>query len=311
MYCGSLEGNLSILGYDLREKNVDLAAITANNMNISFSEADYAVKARFIEEERGKIVHTKFRAYIDWNKYINICYKYINNSNCEIHQIKDNDFIFLFKNTQKNKDEILQLANEINQGLKKIRSGLPNKLIFWGGGNRIALPSFYEKFKINAVMVAGSFLLECIAKCINLEFVRPQGATGDEKTDLKSKSNAALSSLKCNDLVIVHINATDTISHLGNVWEKVKIISAVDELFLKPIIDYLIGDEFKVLVLSDHITSCKTMSHQYGPVEFIYFNSNINPHDKLLSCKTNLSKNCECGYTLLQDFLSVKETGAL
>jgi 2,3-bisphosphoglycerate-independent phosphoglycerate mutase len=110
-----------------------------------------------------------------------------------------------------------------------------------------------------------------------------EGATGLYDTNYEGKAKAAVDALKTNDLVYLHIEASDEAGHEGNVELKTKTIEYLDERVVK----YILGETVKmtekvaIAVLPDHPTPCALKTHTRKPVPFIIYYPGIIP-DKVL-----------------------------
>jgi 2,3-bisphosphoglycerate-independent phosphoglycerate mutase len=70
------------------------------------------------------------------------------------------------------------------------------------------------------------------------------------------------------------VEAPDEAAHAGNLDDKIRAIESFDKEVVGTVIDHLpdLGD-FRVLVLPDHPTPVRKMTHTSGPVPFILFGS--------------------------------------
>ncbi|OGC08977.1 hypothetical protein A2246_03670 [candidate division WOR-1 bacterium RIFOXYA2_FULL_37_7] len=117
--------------------------------------------------------------------------------------------------------------------------------------------------------------------------------------------------LKKHDVVFVHVEAPDECGHMGDVKGKIKSISDFDE----KIVGYLINKlkksqkDFRMLVLPDHPTPIKFMTHTSDPVPFILYDSTKKAesrikkfNEKELKKSKVLIKN---GHTMMNKFLTI------
>jgi len=92
-------------------------------------------------------------------------------------------------------------------------------------------------------------------------------------TNYEGKAKAAVDALKENDLVYLHIEASDEAGHEGDVELKTKTIEYLDQRVVKYIIDETkkMDEEVAIAVLPDHPTPCALKTHTREPVPFIIY----------------------------------------
>jgi len=168
--------------------------------------------------------------------------------------------------------EILS-GNPIN--LARIAEGkLPaNCIWFWAHGTSATLPSFYERYQKTGAVISAVPLVQGIGVLQGLDIVKVPGATGELDTNYEGKKSAALEALKSHDFVAIHVEAPDECTHNGDIPGKVKAIENIDGLVIKPLLDGLEGQEFRLLYLSDHYTLGANGMHDATPVPFLLYDS--------------------------------------
>lgn len=175
------------------------------------------------------------------------------------------------------KESYRLLANHpINQ--ERIKRGLnpANSIWIWGQGRKPTLSSFYDKYRIRGTAISAVDLIKGIALCAGLDSVDVEGATGTIHTNFSGKAQAAIKEYqKGQDFVYLHLEAPDECSHQGDLEGKIKSLELIDELVLKPILDYLdeCGEDFKVLIVPDHRTPLAIRTHSATPVPFVLYDS--------------------------------------
>ena len=140
---------------------------------------------------------------------------------------------------------------------------------------RAELDDFKEKYGLRASMISAVDLLKGIGKFSGMHVVRVQGATGYIDTDFDGKAAAAIHEFENGqDFVYIHVEAPDECGHRGEIENKVRAISLIDEKILGPVTDALrqMGD-FKVLVMPDHATPLSLKTHTNDPIPFLLFDS--------------------------------------
>lgn len=162
-----------------------------------------------------------------------------------------------------------------------------NSIWLWSAGRKPALPSFREKFGLDATVVSAVDLIKGIGICAGMNVVDVEGATGNIHTNFTGKANAAIDAFRGGaDLVYVHIEAPDECGHRAEIENKVKAIELIDEKVLSPIFSYLegCGDEFGIMVLPDHPTPLRLRTHTSNPVPYFMYRSGRN--DSGVQCFT-------------------------
>ncbi|MDE6278786.1 MAG: hypothetical protein K2M05_02325 [Paramuribaculum sp.] len=143
----------------------------------------------------------------------------------------------------------------------------------WGEG-RCVIPEIISQRR--GTVVAGLSLLKGLADVAGMDFIRPEGADGTITTDYAAKGRAAVSLLeKGEELVVVHIEAPDTASHLRCRDLKVEALSLIDRNIVGPLLNYALScsQEVEIKVMSDHPASPVTGKHINGPVDCFTFNN--------------------------------------
>ena len=161
----------------------------------------------------------------------------------------------------------------------RVKSGKrpANSLWFWGEGTKPALQNFTERYGVKGAMISAVDLLKGIGKLAGMEVIEVEGATGNYDTDFSGKAEAALAALKNGaDFVYIHIEAPDECGHHGDVEHKIYSIEQIDEKVVRRVVEGLreFGEPFSVMVLPDHPTPIKTMTHCSDPVPYLIYRSN-------------------------------------
>lgn len=165
----------------------------------------------------------------------------------------------------------------VNEARVKSGKRPANSLWFWGEGTKPALQNFTERYGVKGAMISAVDLLKGIGKLAGMEVIEVEGATGNYDTDFSGKAEAALVALKNGaDFVYIHMEAPDECGHHGDVEHKIYSIEQIDEKVVKRVVEGLreFGEPFSVMVLPDHPTPIKTMTHCSDPVPYLIYRSN-------------------------------------
>jgi 2,3-bisphosphoglycerate-independent phosphoglycerate mutase len=150
---------------------------------------------------------------------------------------------------------------------------VPTTLWIWDPSTAATLPTLRDGFGVDGVMVAATPIGRGIGIAAGLEPVTATGATGDVDSNLGAEVEAVLAALASHELVVAHVAAADLAAHGGDPHRKITAIERLDELFVGPLLEGLrrLGDDWRVLVAVDHMTSCATRAHGAEPVPFCVF----------------------------------------
>ena len=154
-----------------------------------------------------------------------------------------------------------------------------NSIWLWSPGKKPQLPSFKQKWGINAAVISAVDLIKGIGICADMRSINVDGATGNVNTNYRGKAQAAISAFENGcDLVYVHVEAPDECGHRAEIDNKIKAIELIDGQLLTPVYEYLrsSGDDFKIMVLPDHPTPICKRTHTMDPVPFFIYASKYN-----------------------------------
>ena len=168
------------------------------------------------------------------------------------------------------KDHPVNIARKA-RGLKPANSAW-----LWSPGKKPQLPSFKEKWGLDAAVISAVDLIKGIGLCAGMESIDVEGATGNVHTNYDGKANAAIDAFKNGaELVYVHVEGPDECGHRAETDNKVKSIELIDAKILKPVYEYLVscGEPFKIMVLPDHPTPICKRTHTIDPVPFFIYSS--------------------------------------
>lgn len=198
------------------------------------------------------------------------------------------------------KDHPVNVARK-ERGLKPANSAW-----LWSPGKKPRLPSFKEKWGLDAAVISAVDLIKGIGLCAGMRSIDVDGATGNVHTNYTGKANAAINAFKDGaELVYVHVEAPDECGHRAELENKVKSIELIDSKILAPVYEYLLGsgEAFKIMVLPDHPTPICKRTHTIDPVPFFIYSSDEErsgcvTFDELSAARTDLY--VPCGYTLME-----------
>ena len=110
---------------------------------------------------------------------------------------------------------------------------------------------------------------------MGLDVILVEGANAELNTNYAGKVEATLAALRTHDFAAVHLEAPDECTHNGDLPGKIQAIENLDSRIVAPILQALeaAGEDFRVLVLSDHLTLTSDGSHNGDPVPYIIYDS--------------------------------------
>jgi 2,3-bisphosphoglycerate-independent phosphoglycerate mutase len=174
----------------------------------------------------------------------------------------------------KDAELLIRLMNESEVILHQMKSKAT--LIWpWGQGTMPTMPSFKKKFGLRGAVITAVDLLKGLGKTLGMEVIRVPGATGYLDTNYKGKALKALKGLKRNDLVIVHVEAPDEAGHEGSIPKKIRAIEDFDRLVVGTVLNKCLmpNAECRIVVLPDHPTPIKVMTHTREDVPFVIYST--------------------------------------
>lgn len=151
-----------------------------------------------------------------------------------------------------------------------------NSIWLWSPGKKPALPSFKEKWGLDAAVISAVDLIKGIGICAGMKSIDVEGATGNVRTNYEGKANAAIKAFEDGcEYVYIHVEAPDECGHRAETENKVLSIELIDKKILSPVYQYLknSGEDFKIMVLPDHPTPVRLRTHTIEPVPFFIYSS--------------------------------------
>jgi len=195
---------------------------------------------------------------------------------------------------------------DINEVRIDLGENPANMIWLWGGGTRPELEPFERLYGKRAAVVAAVDLVRGIAVCCGLDVLEVEGATGDLHTNYAGKGQAAIAALEDHDMVIVHVEAPDEASHIGDIQAKVDAIEAVDRHVVAPLLEALEGRDHRILVLPDHPTPIEARTHVGDAVPFALCGSDVGEPSGRLYTEANAAETgltVEPGHRLMESFV--------
>lgn len=168
-----------------------------------------------------------------------------------------------------------------------------NSIWLWSPGYKPQMKTLSEIYGIGSgAVISAVDLIKGIGVYAGLKPIEVEGATGLYDTNYEGKAKAAIEALRKNDLVYLHIEASDEAGHEGDVDLKVKTIEYLDNRVVKPIFEELQkwDEPVAIAILPDHPTPCALRTHTACAVPFIIYKKgqepdNVQVYDEFSSAK--------------------------
>ena len=150
-----------------------------------------------------------------------------------------------------------------------------NCVWFWAEGKGAKLPNFPERFGADGGVVSAVPLCHGIARLVGLEPISVPTATGEWDTDYEAKTKAALDCLESHDFAAIHLEGPDEATHNHDLEHKIYSVECLSERVAKPLCAELRerGEDFRLLILSDHRTFMHNGAHGATPVPYMIYDS--------------------------------------
>jgi 2,3-bisphosphoglycerate-independent phosphoglycerate mutase len=144
----------------------------------------------------------------------------------------------------------------------------------WGQGRAPALPPLTERFGIRGGVISAVDIIHGLGVYAGLERIFVPGITGFFDTNYRGKGEYGVNSLEKNDLVFIHVEATDEAGHMGDVEKKIQAIEDFDEKVVGTVLQRMAHrKDWRVLLMPDHPTSIALKTHVAEPVPFVLYSA--------------------------------------
>jgi 2,3-bisphosphoglycerate-independent phosphoglycerate mutase len=156
-------------------------------------------------------------------------------------------------------------AHPVNQ--RRAREGklMANGIWPWSGGVAGALRPLRDKFGITSAVISAVDTIVGLGRCLGMDVIRVPGATGYIDTNYEGKADAAVAAIRTHDLVFLHLEAIDEVSHEQNLKLKVEAIENFDQRIIGRVLA-AVGPAVNAAVLPDHPVPIAIGKHTRTPV---------------------------------------------
>ncbi len=165
---------------------------------------------------------------------------------------------------------------------KRIEKGInPANMIWpWGQGVKPKFQLLYDTFNIKGAVISAVDIVNGIGVFAGMNVIKVPGATGYFDTSYEGKADYALDSLKNHDFVMIHVEAPDEASHMGDCILKIKTIEDLDKRLIGRVLNGL-REDYTIAILPDHATLTESRIHTRDPVPFAIFSTSLKKGDEV------------------------------
>ncbi len=171
------------------------------------------------------------------------------------------------------KSHVILDAHPMNLRRKAQGKLAANFILTRGAGNFKKLESTPQRQGFRGCCIAAETTVLGVAKLTGFDIQTDARFTANLETDFALKAEMTLKAIEQNDLVFVHIKATDLAGHDNLPFEKVEAIECYDRM-VGAILDRLPEHTYFALA-ADHSTPCEVREHTGEPVPVVIYGQDI------------------------------------
>ncbi|MEG1482298.1 hypothetical protein [Clostridium sp.] len=147
-------------------------------------------------------------------------------------------------------------------------NNLENRILWpWGPCKSVDLESFNSKHNKSATLISGINLVHGMGIALGMHSIKPNTCNGYYDTSLSEKLNVALIRVLEDDVVIIHVNGLDELSHKKCYVDKLNYMEKIRKELIIPIINSLKGKiNCNIKITCDHRTDSYTGMHDENSV---------------------------------------------
>lgn len=159
---------------------------------------------------------------------------------------------------------VLAASGPSARAREKVRPG-PNAIWPWSGGRIDGFRSLRERYGIRGAVVSAVDVIKGLGRCLGMDVIPVAGATGYIDTNYEGKADAAIQAAGEYDLVYLHVEAMDEVSHNQDLSLKIRAIEDFDRRVIARVARAL-GEQARTVVLPDHPVPLALGRHTRTPV---------------------------------------------
>jgi len=162
----------------------------------------------------------------------------------------------------------------INQQRRAEGKRQATSIWLWGQGRAPQLPPLTKRFGIRGGVISAVDIIHGLGVYAGLERIDVPGITGFLDTNYVGKGEYGVRSLDKNDLVFIHVEATDEAGHMGDVEKKIQALEDFDEKVVGTVLQGMARrKDFRILLMPDHPTAIVLKTHVADPVPFVLYSA--------------------------------------
>ena len=165
---------------------------------------------------------------------------------------------------QRTLDTLLDLIARAAEILPEL--GLSANAIWpWSPGKAGSMRTLRERHGISSAVISAVDVINGLGRLLGMDVIHVAGATGYIDTNYEGKADAAIEAIKTRDLVYVHVEAIDEVSHARDLKLKLRAIEDFDSRIVARVMAAC-GDTVRYVVLPDHPVPVALGKHTRVPV---------------------------------------------
>jgi 2,3-bisphosphoglycerate-independent phosphoglycerate mutase len=135
----------------------------------------------------------------------------------------------------------------------------------WSGGRAGSMRCLGDKYGVTGAVISAVDVIVGLGRCLGMDIINVPGATGYIDTNYEGKADAAIEALRTHDLVYVHVEAIDEVSHEQNLELKLRTIEDFDSRVVSRVLSSF-DSSLNAAVLPDHPVPLNLGKHTRAPV---------------------------------------------
>ena len=144
----------------------------------------------------------------------------------------------------------------VNKERKAAGKRQATSIWLWGQGRAPQLPPLTKRFGIKGGVISAVDIIHGLGVYAGLERIDVPGITGFLDTNYVGKGEYGVRSLEKNDLVFIHVEATDEAGHMGDVEKKIQALEDFDEKVVGTVLRGMSQrKDYRILLMPDHPTA--------------------------------------------------------
>jgi len=308
---GSDVGNMSIMGYDPAVYHTGRSPLEAASMGVALGPSDIAFRCNLVTlgggddtfmedftsghistEEAGEIIRDLDRALggdgIEF--FPGVSYRHLmvwrngkeGMATTPPHDITDQKTAGYLPRGD-GAERLLRLmaasrpilaAHPVNKKRQAEGHRQATSIWLWGQGRAPQLPPLTKRFGIKGGVISAVDIIHGLGVYAGLERIDVPGITGFLDTNYVGKGEYGVRSLEKNDLVFIHVEATDEAGHMGDVGKKIQALEDFDEKVVGTVLKGMAHrNDYRILLMPDHPTAIALKTHVAEPVPFVLFSA--------------------------------------